>query len=332
MNVLGIETSCDETSAALVKDGRTLLSNIVFSQEDLHGAFGGIVPEIASRAHLERINAALELALRKHGDFEAVAVTAGPGLIGSLLVGKMAAQALAWTREKPLVAVNHLEAHLFANLLEHKELSPPFLGLIVSGGHTDLVLVRDFGLYQLIGRTRDDAAGECFDKVAKSLGLKYPGGPEIDRLAAKGDPGAICFPHPRLRGSWDFSFSGLKTAVIYYLKGLKGRRNIPDICASFQAAVVGVLAAKTVEAARRFGMKNISVGGGVAANSELRARLAQEAGKAGLKIYLPSKGLCTDNAAMVAALAFHKIRRLKSKAARDLDVQVDPSLPIRNWS
>ncbi len=282
---------------------------------------------MASRAHLERINEALYLAL-KGQDFDAIAVTAGPGLIGSLIVGKMAAQALAWSTGKPLVGVNHLEAHLFANLLENKKLEPPFLGLVVSGGHTDLVLVKDFGRYQIIGRTRDDAAGECFDKVANLLGLGYPGGPAIDRMAGKGDPKAVQFPRPFLHGSWDFSFSGLKTSVLYYLKALKGKRNIPDICASFQAAATQVLAEKTVRAAVKFSMKKISVGGGVAANSELRRRLLAEGKKNNIQVFLPSKGLCTDNAAMVAALGYHK---LKYHVLPNQVLRSDPSLAIQNW-
>ena len=261
MDVLGIESSCDETAAAVVRDGRKVLSSVVFSQQDLHGVFRGIVPEIASREHLEKINEALARALKRSPRFDAIAVTAGPGLVGSLLVGKMAAQALAWVSGKPLAGVNHLEAHLFANLLEDRALKPPFIGLVASGGHTDLVEVLDFGRYRVLGRTRDDAAGECFDKAANLLGLGYPGGPAIDRLAAKGDPLAVPFPRPYLEGTWDFSFSGLKTAVAYYVKAPGKKARLADVCASFQASVVDVLAAKTVLAARRFGFKTISIGG-----------------------------------------------------------------------
>ncbi len=328
MNILGIESSCDETSASVVKDGKKIISNIVFSQNDLHGAYRGIVPEIASRAHVEKINEALSSALEQ-ADYDAIAVTVGPGLIGSLLVGKMAAQALAWVSGKPLIGINHLEAHLFANLLEHPGLQPPFMGMVVSGGHTDLVLVKDFGVYEVVGRTRDDAAGECFDKAANLLGLGYPGGPQIDKLAAKGNPKAVQFPRPFLHGSWDFSFSGLKTAVLYYLKDLKTQKNVPDICASFQAAATEVLSVKAVKAAKKFGMKSVSVGGGVAANSELRKRLLEEGKKNGIKVYLPSKSLCTDNAAMVAALGYHKFKKIGPSKVR---LQTNPSLPILNWA
>lgn len=329
MNVLGIETSCDETSAALVKDGKKILSNVIFSQNPMHARFRGIVPEIASRAHVEKINGVLEKAIGNER-VDALAVTVGPGLIGSLLVGKMAAQALAWVWEKPIVGVNHLEAHLFANALENPGLEPPFLGLIVSGGHTDLVIVQDYGRYRVIGRTRDDAAGESYDKVANLLKLGYPGGPAVDLLAQQGDPGAVPFPKPFLQGSWDFSFSGLKTAVLYYLRKNKKVR-VADVCASFQNSVVSVLTAKAVSAAKTFKLGKISVGGGVAANSELRKRFQSEAKKHGLEVYLPSKSLCTDNAAMVAALGFHKLKRQKTAAAALKSLEVDPSLPIRNW-
>jgi len=346
MLVLGIESSCDETAAAVVQDGRKIVSNIVFSQEKMHSRFKGIVPEIASRAHVENINWVMAKALQKAGctlfpgragtsgrkKITAIAVTEGPGLVGSLLVGKSAAEAASWASGLPLVGVNHLEAHLFSNLLEDKDLAPPFLGLIVSGGHTDLILVEDFGKFKVLGRTRDDAAGESFDKVANILGLGYPGGPWIDRYAKRGKPSAVPFTRPYLTGSWDFSFSGLKTAVLYYWQktGSKGsnasRAPVEDVCASFQATVVDVLVKKTFLAAKKFKMKKVVVGGGVSANSELRERFARDAKKNGLKIYLPSKKLCTDNAAMIACAGTFKL-----KTGRPPEVRVDPSLFLSNW-
>lgn len=378
MRVLGIETSCDETAAAIVENGQKILSNVVFSQEKFHRPFKGIVPEIASRAHVEKINLVVEKAMRDAGiemrakrattkenqkrsptrisyppshieKIDAIAVTTGPGLIGSLLIGKMTADAVSWIFQKPLVSINHLEAHLYASLLEYPRLSPPFLGLIVSGGHTDLVIVRDFGHYKVLGRTRDDAVGESFDKVANILKLGYPGGPVVDRLAKKGNPIAISFPRPYLNGSWDFSFSGLKTAVLYYMQGRGGAawgmgrgsnekssqrstfnsQLVYDICASFQSAVVDVLVKKTVHAAKKFRFKKIVVGGGVAANSRLRERFVEEAQKEKLEIFLPSKEFCTDNAAMVAAAGYYKLRQLKSRPKTNMSV--NPSLPILNW-
>ncbi|MBI2915644.1 MAG: tRNA (adenosine(37)-N6)-threonylcarbamoyltransferase complex transferase subunit TsaD [Elusimicrobia bacterium] len=328
MNVLGIESSCDETAAAVVKDGRKILSNIIDSQEKLHRRFRGIVPEIASRSHVEKINAVIEKAIQKTGRVDAMAVTVGPGLIGSLLVGKMTAEALAWAWDRPLVGINHLEAHLFSALLDSPRLEPPFLGLIVSGGHTHLVIVEDFGKYKTLGQTRDDSAGECFDKVASMLKLGYPGGPAIDKTAKLGNPKAIPFPRPYLTGSWDFSFSGLKTAVLYYLNDFPEKiSNVEDICASFQSAVTDVLTHKTFLAAKRYGLKKIAVGGGVSANSELRKKFNIESRKSGIRAYFPSLILSTDNAAMVAAVGFYKHQRGISSN----HLQVDPSLPLTNW-
>lgn len=351
MIVLGIETSCDETSASIVEEGRRILSNVILSQEKYHRPFRGIVPEIASRLHLEKINEVVhqaieEAKIRKRkagsGNVNAIAVTVGPGLVGSLLVGKMTASAMGWIWDCPVIGVNHLEAHLFSALLNHPKLVPPFVGLVVSGGHSDLVLVNDFGSYKVLGRTRDDAAGECFDKVAKILGLGYPGGPLIDKIAKNGDERAINFPKPYLHGSWDFSFSGLKTAVLYYVKGLPNRsvraqkpsqpaaldsQKIYDICASFQSSVVDVLIAKTLRAAEKFKLKKIAVGGGVSANSLLRKRFLDASKKKGLELYFPSKELCTDNAAMVAAIGTYKLKRKLS----DENHSVNPSLPIENW-
>jgi N6-L-threonylcarbamoyladenine synthase len=333
MIILGIESSCDETACALVRNGRAVLSSVILSQEKLHGSFNGVVPEIASRAHVENINGVIEKTLLGKGEprhlIDAVAVTVGPGLVGSLLVGKMTAEALIWVWKKPLVGINHLEAHLFSNLLEHPDLSPPFIGLVVSGGHTDLVHVKDFGRYRVLGRTRDDAAGECFDKVAAILNLGYPGGPLIDRLSKMGNPELIRFPRPYLAHSWDFSFSGLKTAVLYYMRGNNAPdpKFIADVCASFQAAVVEVLVKKTIDAARKLELKIIAVGGGVAANSELRKKFLSEGKKAGIKIVLPSSKYCTDNAAMVASLGYYKLK----KGVHAGHLTIDPSLPIRNW-
>lgn len=378
MRILGIETSCDETSAAVVENGRKILSNVVLSQESVHRRFKGIVPEIASRSHLVVINGIIEKALRnadsrqslrnskkmncsvslqsyKSGQVDAIAVTVGPGLVGSLLVGKMTAEALCLVWNKPLIGINHLEAHLFSSLFEEKKLAPPFIGLIVSGGHTDLVLVEEFGKYIVLGRTRDDAAGESFDKVANILNLGYPGGPLVDRMAKEGNPKSIAFPRPYLWGSWDFSFSGLKTAVLYLLQKTNASpaARIPrpsfvaDVCASFQSAVVDVLVSKTILAAKRFKVNRVVVGGGVSANSELRRRMMREGRDNGLKVHFPSVSLCTDNAAMVASVGYYKLRMLNVRGDRSGDVQssdqqsgiyslkyslkVDPALPIKNW-
>lgn len=330
MRVLGLETSCDETAAAVVEGGR-ILSNVVASQVRLHRPFHGVVPELASREHLANIVPIVERALQDAGPgrIGAVAYTRGPGLAGPLLVGKVAGQTLARLMGVASVGVHHLEGHVLAAELEHR-LRWPLVALVVSGGHTHLILARAAGAYRVLGRTRDDAAGEAYDKVARLFGLGYPGGPEIDRLAASGDPRAVAFPRPNLTGSWDFSFSGLKTSVLYHLRDrpgpLRGRR-LADLCASFQEAVAETLVDKTLAAAERFGVKDVVLGGGVAANSRLRALLRERGSAAGFEVRLPSPALCTDNAAMIAHVAWRLLRA--RRAARG--ARVDPALPLRSW-
>lgn len=333
MLILGIETSCDETSAAVVKDGRKIISNVVYSQIALHRKFRGVVPELASRAHVEKINYVVSEALHKAKlvltDVDAIAVTTGPGLVGSLLVGKITAETLSWVYDVPIIGINHVEAHAYAALLYDHSLKPPFLALIVSGGHTELVLVKNYGKYRFIGRTRDDAAGEAFDKAAKMLGLEYPGGPEIDRLAGRGNPGYVSFPRPWLHGSGDFSFSGLKTSLLYYLrKNPVQASSIKDICASFQAAVVEVLAGKAMETAQKLGVSTIIVGGGVAANSGLRREFQKLAVNLKPRVVFAPLELCTDNAAMIACLGYYKLKYGKKTNS---DLKVMPSLKIASW-
>lgn len=326
--VLGIETSCDETAAAVVEDGRVIRSSVVASQADLHARYGGVVPEIASRAHVELINDVVAEALVEAGadvdELDAVAAVHGPGLAGALLVGVSAAKALSLATGRPYVGVNHHEAHLYAALLEDPGLEPPLLTLIVSGGHTLLVAMRDHGRFEVLGRTVDDAAGEAFDKVARFLGLGYPGGPVIDRLAASGDPEAVPFTRPMLDDGHDFSFSGLKTAVVRYVRAHPATE-VADVAASFQAAVVEVLVTKLVRAADQEGLSTVVIGGGVAANSALRTRLLDEAERRGLRAVLPGLGLCTDNAAMVAAAGWW---RLRADGATPLEAGIDPALPL----
>jgi N6-L-threonylcarbamoyladenine synthase len=327
--ILGIETSCDETAAAVVEDGRRVWSSVVSSQIDLHARFGGVVPEIASRAHVELINGVIAQALVEAGvDFDAldaVAATHGPGLAGALLVGVSAAKAIALGANIPYVGVNHLEAHLFAGWLEAPDLEPPLAVLIVSGGHTLIVAMDAPGSYRVLGQTVDDAAGEAYDKIARFLGLGYPGGPAIDALAAYGDPTAIAFPRPMLHDGLDFSFSGLKTAVVNYV-----RKNpdapVADIAASFQAAVADVLTTKLLIAADQIGARSLVIGGGVAANRELRARVTDAAAATNRRALLPGMDLCTDNAAMIAATAWWRLQldgptSLKSGAYPALELQ-----------
>lgn len=331
--ILGIETSCDETSAAVVEDGKRILSNVIASQSDLHARFGGVVPEIASRAHLERMIPVLEEAMEVAGvsyrDLSGIAVTRGPGLIGALLTGLSAAKALALCLNLPLLAVNHLEAHIHANYLEHPDLEPPFIAFVVSGGHTLLVYVHARRGYELMGQTLDDAAGEAFDKVARFLNLGYPGGPVIDRLSREGDPRAIPFPRALLDdGTYNFSLSGLKTAVINYVRRMEkeGKTiNTPDLAASFQEAVVEVQVSKICRATREKRVKKVALAGGVAANTTLRERLHLSLKKEGATLYYPSPGLCMDNGAMVAALGY---QMLKDGDIASLDVEAKSVLPL----
>jgi len=333
VRVLGIETSCDETAVAVVEDGRKVLSNVLASQHEIHGRFGGVVPELASRAHLERLNPLIDDALEEAGtgwgEVEAVAVTRGPGLAGALLVGLASAKAVALALDVPLIAVNHLEGHIYANFLEHGPPEPPYVVLVVSGGHTMLVHMPEQHTYEILGQTVDDAAGEAFDKVARFLGLGYPGGPVLDRLARKGNPEAVRFPRAMASsGDLDFSLSGLKTAVIRHVRGERvAGRTIPveDLAASFQEAVVDVQVQKTMAATEATGVRTVLMGGGVVANSRLRERMAEEAERRGLRLLSPSPELCTDNAAMIAAAGHFRLARGERSS---FDVSAEPGLPL----
>lgn len=309
---LAVESSCDETSVAVLKNGREVLSNIINTQVDLHKKFGGVVPEVASRKHIENIDVVLQEALDKANielnDIDHIAVTYGPGLVGALLVGLSHAKALAFTLNKPLVGVNHIEGHVSANYIEHKDLKPPFITLIVSGGHTHLVEVKDYGEYEILGRTRDDASGEAFDKIARAMGLGYPGGPIVDRLAKEGNKNAIDFPRAYLDEGYDFSFSGLKSAVLNYLNAKKMKNEeivVEDVCASFQEAVVEVLSQKAIKAAKEKGYNTITLAGGVACNSALRDKLTELGKTNNIDIKYPSQVLCTDNAAMIGCAGYY---------------------------
>ncbi len=314
INILAIESSCDETAAAVVHNGREVLSNVISSQIDLHKLYGGVVPEIASRKHIEKINQVIEEALSEAkvtlDDIDAIGVTYGPGLVGALLVGVAEAKAIAFAKNLPLVGVHHIEGHISANYIEHPDLEPPFLCLVVSGGHTHLVRVKDYGTYEILGRTRDDAAGEAYDKVARAIGLGYPGGPKIDRLAKEGNPEAVKFPKAHIEDApYDFSFSGLKSAVLNYINGckMKGQAFDPaDIAASFQKAVVDVLVEKAMHAVEEFGTYTFAIAGGVAANSALRAGMEAACKERGIRFCYPSPILCTDNAAMIGAAAYYE--------------------------
>ena len=312
--ILAIESSCDETAAAVVKNGREVLSNVISSQIALHTLYGGVVPEIASRKHIEKINQVIQEALDEAhvtlDDIDAIGVTYGPGLVGALLVGVAAAKAISYAKKIPLVGVHHIEGHISANYIENKDLEPPFLCLVVSGGHTHLVKVADYGKYEILGRTRDDAAGEAFDKVARAIGLGYPGGPKIEKAARGGDPMAIPFPKAKVNDNpYDFSFSGVKSAVLNYINGCK-MKNIEivpeDIAASFQKAVTDVLIAHAMHAAEEFKIDKLAIAGGVASNSVLREGMRAACEKRGISFYHPSPIFCTDNAAMIGAAAYYE--------------------------
>lgn len=333
VTILAIETSCDETAAAVVRNGREVLSNVIYSQIDLHTLYGGVVPEIASRKHIEKINQVMAQALKEAGmelsDLDAVAVTYGPGLVGPLLVGVSAAKAVSFASGLPLLGVHHIEGHISANYIEHKDLEPPFVCLVASGGHSHLVVVKDYGEYEVLGRTRDDAAGEAFDKVARAIGLGYPGGPKIDKTAREGNPDAIAFPRAKVGDSdYDFSFSGLKSAVLNYLNSceMKGESICQaDVAASFQKAVVDVLTEHSMAAVERCGLRKFAIAGGVASNSALRQALESACEKKGIAFYRPTPILCTDNAAMIGAAAYYEYRK---GVRHGLDLNAVPNLRL----
>ena len=333
MNILAIESSCDETAAAVVQDGRKVLSNIISSQIEIHKLYGGVVPEIASRKHIEKVIQVVDEALKEASltmdEIDAVAVTYGPGLVGALLVGVSAATSIAFAHNKPLIGVHHIEGHISANYIENEELEPPFLCLVVSGGHTNLVIVKDYGEYEVLGKTRDDAAGEAFDKVARAIGLGYPGGPKIQKISEEGNKDAIAFPRAKVADNpFDFSFSGLKSSVLNYINSceMKGEEiNKADIAASFQEAVVDVLVSHTIEGAKQLGFKKIAMAGGVASNIVLREEMKEACERRGFKFYHPSPILCTDNAAMIGAAAYYDY---KKGLISDLTLNAVPSLKL----
>lgn len=331
--VLAIESSCDETAASVVKNGREVLSNVIYSQISLHTVYGGVVPEIASRKHIEKINQVIEQALSEAGvrlnDIDAIAVTYGPGLVGALLVGVSAAKAISFATGIPLIGVHHIEGHICANFIENKGLEPPFICLVVSGGHSHLVVVKDYGEYEIIGRTRDDAAGEAFDKVARAIGLGYPGGPKIDKVSKEGNPDAIRFPRAKVEGSeYDFSFSGLKSAVLNYLNSceMKGEKvNTADVAASFQKAVVDVLVDHSLDAVKQYGFDRFAIAGGVASNGSLRRVLEEECQKRRISFYSPSPIFCTDNAAMIGVAGYYEY---KKGVRHGFDLNAVPNLKL----
>ena len=315
--ILAIESSCDETAAAVVKNGREVLSNVISSQIELHKLYGGVVPEIASRKHIEKINQVIEEALKeadiKLDDCDAIGVTYGPGLVGALLVGVAEAKAIAYAKDLPLVGVHHIEGHISANYIENKELKIPFICLVVSGGHTHLVCVKDYGEYEIIGRTRDDAAGEAFDKVARAIGLGYPGGPKIDKLSKEGNADAIAFPKAHVEdGPYDFSFSGVKSSVLNYINGCRMKGDdysCADIAASFQKAVTEVLVENAMRAVKEYGMDKLAIAGGVASNSTLRAAMEKACEDNNIRFFHPSPIYCTDNAAMIGVAAYYEYEK-----------------------
>lgn len=333
INILAIESSCDETAAAVVKNGRYVLSNVISSQINTHKLYGGVVPEIASRKHIEAIDYVIDGALQEANvtfdDIDAIAVTYGPGLVGALLVGINEGKALSYALNKPLIGVHHIEGHISANYIQNTEWEPPFICLVVSGGHTHLVKVKDYTQYEILGKTRDDAAGEAYDKVARVLNLPYPGGPQIDRLAKLGDKDSIKFPRVTLEeGSYDFSFSGLKSAILNYVNKCK-MQNIPykeeDVAASFQQAVVDVLVKKAISACKEFNYSKLALAGGVCANSHLREEMTKACQKNNISLSVPAPILCTDNAAMIGSAAFYEF---KNNNLKSLDLNAYPSLKL----
>lgn len=331
--ILAIESSCDETAAAVIKNGRQVCSNVIFSQIELHKLYGGVVPEIASRKHIEKVNQVIRQALEEASmqlqDIDAVAVTYGPGLVGALLVGVAEAKAIAYAAHKPLVGVHHIEGHIAANYIENSDLEPPFLCLVVSGGHTHLVKVVDYDRFEILGKTRDDAAGEAFDKVARAIGLGYPGGPKIDALAKEGDRNAIVFPRAKVDGNeYDFSFSGLKSSVLNYLNQCEMKQievNRADVAASFQYAVIDVLTTHAIHAAKQLGIDKLAIAGGVASNSSLRQNLQEACEREGIRFYHPSPIFCTDNAAMIGVAGYYAYC---NGVRHGLDLNAVPNLKI----
>ncbi|MCI8293070.1 MAG: tRNA (adenosine(37)-N6)-threonylcarbamoyltransferase complex transferase subunit TsaD [Hespellia sp.] len=333
IRILAIESSCDETAAAVVRNGREVLSNVISSQIELHKLYGGVVPEIASRKHVEKINQVIQAALDEAHvslqEIDAIGVTYGPGLVGALLVGVAEAKAIAYAKKLPLVGVHHIEGHISANYIEHSELEPPFLCLVVSGGHTHLVCVKEYGKYEILGKTRDDAAGEAFDKVARAIGLGYPGGPKIDRLAKKGNPQAISFPRAHVADApLDFSFSGVKSSVLNHINACKMKQvawDQADIAASFQKAVVDVLVEHSMQAVEKYKMDRFAIAGGVAANSGLREAMKAACAKKGVAFYYPSPIFCTDNAAMIGVAAYYEYM---AGTRHGLDLNAVPNLKL----